>query len=134
MHYEKAKAFLPGGVSGSGKFIKPYPIYAKSASGCTFTDLDGNNYVDLVMGNGVNILGHANELIREAVIGAIDSPPFTFLAHERELKLAEKICNYVPSMEMIRFANSGSEAVHMSIRAALAYTGTEKNSEIRGPF
>lgn len=134
LHYERAKAFLPGGVSGSGKFLKPYPIYLKSASGCKFTDLDGNSYVDLVMGNGVNILGHANALIRRAVMDAIDSPPFSFLAHEHELKLAEKICKHVPSMEMIRFANSGSEAVHMSIRAALAYTGRKKIAKFEGHF
>ena len=134
LHYEKAKAFLPGGVSGSGKFSKPYPVYMKSASGCKFTDLDGNNYVDLVMGNGVSILGHANEKIKEAVKNALDSPPFSFLAHERELMLAEKICNYVPSMEMIRFANSGSEAVHMCIRAALAYTKRKKIAKIEGHF
>jgi len=134
LHYEKAKAILPGGVSGSGKFLKPYPIYVKSASGCRFTDLDGNTYVDLLMGNGANILGHANESIRNAVSVAIDSPPFTFLAHERELLLAEKICKHVPSMEMVRFANSGSEAVHMSIRTALAYTKRKKIAKFEGHF
>lgn len=133
-HYEKAKAFLPAGVSGSAKFSKPYPVYMKSASGCKFTDLDGNDYIDMMMGNGVSILGHANEKIREAVKNALDSPAFTFLAHERELMLAEKICNSVPSMEMVRFANSGSEAVHMSIRAALAYTKRKKIAKFEGHF
>jgi len=133
-HYEKAKAFLPAGVSGSAKFSKPYPIYMKSASGCKFSDLDGNNYIDMMMGNGVCILGHANEKTREAVKNALDSPAFSFLAHERELMLAEKICTSVPSMEMVRFANSGSEAVHMSIRAALAYTKRKKIAKFEGHF
>lgn len=53
-------------------------FYVKSASGCKFTDLDGNIYVDLLMGNGVNILGHGNKLIRGSVLGAIDNPPFIF--------------------------------------------------------
>jgi glutamate-1-semialdehyde 2,1-aminomutase len=133
-HYEKAKAFMPAGVSGSAKFSKPYPVYMKSASGCKFTDLDGNDYIDMMMGNGVSILGHANEKIREAVKNALDSPAFSFLAHERELMLAEKICNSVPSIEMVRFANSGSEAVHMSIRAALAYTKRKKIAKFEGHF
>ena len=134
LHYEKAKEILPGGVSGSGKFMLPYPIYVQSASGCSVTDLDGNTYIDLLMGNGANILGHANEGIRSAVSGAIDNPPFTFMSHERELLLAEKICKHVPSMEMVRFANSGSEAVHMSIRAALAYTKRKKIAKFEGHF
>lgn len=134
LHYERSRKILPGGVSGSGKFQKPYPIYVKSASGCRFTDLDGNTYVDLLMGNGVNILGHGNKLIRDAVLGAIDDPPFTFLSHEREFLLAEKISKHIPTMEMVRFANSGSEAVHMCLRAALAYTKRKKIAKFEGHF
>lgn len=89
-HYEKERAILPGGVSGSGKFIKPYPVYAKSASGCKVEDLDDNVYIDMVMGNGANILGHGSNIIKNAVIDAADNPPFTFLAHEREYLLAKK--------------------------------------------
>ena len=133
-HYKNAKAVLPGGVSGSGKFLKPYPVYAKSASGCKFVDLDGNTYVDLLMGNGVNILGHANGIVRSAVLAAMDNPPFTFLAHERELSLAAKICEHVESMEMVRFANSGSEAVQMCVRAAMSYSHKEKVAKVEGHF
>jgi glutamate-1-semialdehyde 2,1-aminomutase len=133
-HYERSRKILPGGVSGSGKFQKPYPIYVKSASGCKFTDIDGNTYVDLLMGNGVNILGHGNKLIRDSVIGAVDNPPFTFLSHEREFLLAEKISKHIPTMEMVRFANSGSEAVHMCLRAALAYTKRKKIAKFEGHF
>jgi glutamate-1-semialdehyde 2,1-aminomutase len=121
-------------VSGSGKYLKPYPLYAKSASGCKFVDIDGNSYVDLLMGNGVNILGHANEIVQNAVLTAMDNPPFTFLAHERELSLAAKICKHVESMEMIRFANSGSEAVQMCIRAAMCYSHKEKVAKFEGHF
>lgn len=133
-HYQNAKNFLPGGVSGSGKFLKPYPIYIKSASGCEIVDFDDNSYIDLVMGNGVSILGHGNEIVRKSVLQAIDNPPFVFLAHKRELLLAQKINNHVESMEMIRFANSGSEAVHMCIRAAMAYSGKEKIAKFEGHF
>ena len=133
-HYEKAKMFLAGGVSGSAKFAKPNPIYMKSASGCKFEDLDGNEYIDMMMGNGVSILGHGNEKIRKAVNNALDNPPFTFLGHEYESMLAEKICRSVPSMERIRFANSGSEAVYTCVRAALAYTKRKKVAKFEGNF
>jgi len=133
-HYEKAKMFLAGGVSGSAKFAKPNPIYMKSALGCKFQDLDGNKYIDMMMGNGVSILGYGNEKIREVVRSAIDNLTFTYLGHEYESMLAEKICSYVPSMERIRFATSGSEAVNVCVRAALAYTKRKKIVKFEGNF
>jgi glutamate-1-semialdehyde 2,1-aminomutase len=133
-HYQVAVDYLPGGVSGSGKFMKPYPLYIKDAQGCRLVDLDGNEYIDMLMGNGVNILGHANEKIDKAVKQHLNAPPFTFVSNEAELELTKKIIHHVESMEMLRLANTGSESVHMCTRAAMAYTGRQKIAKFEGHF
>lgn len=133
-HYQVAADYLPGGVSGSGKFLKPYPLYIKEAQGCRLVDLDGNEYIDMLMGNGVNILGHGNETIHQAVKQHLSAPPFTFVSNEAELELTKKITHHVESMEMLRLANTGSESVHMCTRAAMAYTGRQKIAKFEGHF
>jgi glutamate-1-semialdehyde 2,1-aminomutase len=133
-HYTVAATYLPGGVTGSGKFLKPYPLYIKEAHGCRLVDLDGNEYIDMLMGNGVNILGHGNARIRQAVTEHLGAPPFTFVSNEAELGFTKKIAGHVQSMEMVRLANTGSESVHMCVRAAMAYTGRQKIAKFEGHF
>jgi len=65
--FERASQYLPGGVAGNGKFLPPYPIYVKQAQGGEFIDMDGNSYIDLLMGGGVHILGHSPEVVMSAV-------------------------------------------------------------------
>jgi glutamate-1-semialdehyde 2,1-aminomutase len=65
--FERASRYLPGGVAGNGKFLPPYPIYVKQAQGGEFIDVDGNRYIDLLMGGGVHILGHSPEVVMSAV-------------------------------------------------------------------
>ena len=130
--YEKAKTRLPMGVTYHIRFFEPYPFYVVEAKGSRVKDVDGNEYTDYWMGHGALILGHANEKVLEKVKELIDKGTHWGFEHEYALKLAEKIIKHVPSIEMIRFTNSGTEANMYAIRLARAYTGRKKIVKFEG--
>lgn len=132
--FERASRFLPGGVAGNGKFLPPYPIYVKQAQGGEFIDLDGNRYVDLLMGGGVHILGHSPEAVMSAVQQQLARGVQYYMAAEAEVKLAEKVCQLMPHVELVRFVNTGSEATQMALRAARAYRKRDKVGKFEGNF
>jgi glutamate-1-semialdehyde 2,1-aminomutase len=132
--YEDARNYLPGGVSGNAKFLKPYPLYVKSARGSHVTDVDGNDYVDLLDAVGAAILGHGHESIRRAVKEQIDEAILPLMATELEVKLAKQVSRLMDYMEMLRFVNSGSEATLMAMRAARAFTGRERIAKFEGNY
>src|SRR5581483_6852450 len=112
--YEEARNYLPGGVSGNAKFLKPYPLYLKRAAGAHVIDVDGNDYVDLLDAVGAAIL--------------------PLMATELEVELAKRVTRLMDYMEMIRFVNSGSEATLMALRAARAFTGRERIAKFEGNY
>ncbi len=132
--FDRACRVLPGGVAGNGKFIPPYPIYVKRASGGEFIDLDGNSYIDLLMGGGVHILGHSPEIVMSAIEEQLRSGVHFYMAAEAEVSLAEKVCQLMPHVEMVRFVNTGSEATQMALRAARAYRKRDKIAKFEGNF
>ena len=132
--FERASRVLPGGVAGNGKFIAPYPIYVRQASGAEFIDLDGNRYVDLLMGGGVHILGHSPESVMSAVESQLRAGTHYYMAAEAEVQLAEKVCSLMPHIEMVRFVNTGSEATQMALRAARAYSKRDRIAKFEGNF
>jgi glutamate-1-semialdehyde 2,1-aminomutase len=132
--FERASRFMPGGVAGNGKFLPPYPIYVSQARGSEFIDLDGNRYIDLLMGGGVHILGHSPEVVMSAVEGALRSGVHYYMAAEAEVKLAEKVSQLMPHVEMVRFVNTGSEATQMALRAARAFRKRDKIAKFEGNF
>lgn len=132
--FERASQHLPGGVAGNGKFLAPYPIYVGQAQGGEFLDVDGNRYIDLLMGGGVHILGHSAEVVMSAVESQLRNGVHYYMAAEAEIKLAEKICQLMPHIEMIRFVNTGSEATQMALRAARAYRKRDKIAKFEGNF
>jgi len=132
--FEQASKYLPGGVAGNGKFLPPYPIYVQKAEGGEFIDLDGNRYVDLLMGGGVHILGHSPEVVIGVVEQQLRQGVHFYMAAEAEVKLAEKVCQLMPHVEMVRFVNTGSEATQMALRAARAYRKREKIAKFEGNF
>ncbi|MBM3143564.1 MAG: aspartate aminotransferase family protein [Chloroflexi bacterium] len=132
--FERASRRLPGGVAGNGKFLRPYPIYVGQAQGGEFLDVDGNRYVDLLMGAGVHILGHSPEVVMSAVEGQLRKGAQYYMAAEAEVLLAEKICYLMPHVEMVRFVNTGSEATQMALRAARAYRKRDKIAKFEGNF
>lgn len=132
--YARASRVLPGGVAGNGKFLPPYPIYVRQAQGGEFLDVDGNRYIDLLMGGGVHILGHSPEVVMSAVEEALRKGVHYYMAAEAEVLLAEKVRQLMPHVEMVRFVNSGSEATLMALRAARAYRKRDKIAKFEGNF
>ncbi len=132
--FDRASRTLPGGVAGNGKFLAPYPIYVKQAQGGEFLDLDGNRYIDLLMGGGVHILGHSPENVMSAVEEQLLLGVHYYMAAEAEVRLAEKVCQLMPHIEMVRFVNTGSEATQMALRAARAYRKRDKIAKFEGNF
>ena len=83
--FERASQHLPGGVAGNGKFLAPYPVYVKQAQGGEFVDLDGNRFIDLLMGGGVHILGHSSEVVMSAVEAQLRLGTHYYMAAEAEV-------------------------------------------------
>jgi glutamate-1-semialdehyde 2,1-aminomutase len=132
--FEEAQGLMPGGVSSPVRAIKPFPFYAKSAKGCHITDVDDNDYIDFCMGYGPLILGHAPEVIREAIDVQLNKGWLYGTPCELEVQYARKIQGYLPSMQMMRFVNTGSEATMSAIRAARGFTGRDKIIKMEGGF
>jgi glutamate-1-semialdehyde 2,1-aminomutase len=126
--FERASSVVPGGAGSSARTAKfgwePYPLFAASGRGSRLTDVDGHEYVDYLLGLGPMILGHRHPAITAAVAAAVAELGTCFgLPYEIEVEAAEKVVDAVPSVEMVRFSNSGSEAVGTAVRLARAYTG-----------
>jgi glutamate-1-semialdehyde 2,1-aminomutase len=132
--FDSAGKYLPGGVAANGKYLPPYPIYMVGGQGAEMVDIDGNKYIDLLMGAGVHILGHSPERVLRAVHQQLDIGVHYYLPAEAEVKLAAKVCQLMPSVEMVRFLNSGSESTLMAIRAARAYRKRSKIVKFEGNF
>jgi len=132
--FDRASRHLPGGVAGNGKFLAPYPVYVKQAQGGEFVDLDGNCYIDLLMGGGVHILGHSPEVVMSAVEAQLQLGTHYYMAAEAEVLLAEKVSQLMPHIEMVRFVNTGSEATQMALRAARAYSERDRIAKFEGNF
>ena len=132
--YEEAKQVLPGGVAGDGKFMQPYPLYFRKANGAKIMDVDGNEYVDLIMGYGIHILGHSPPPVVEAVREHLLSGTMPGLATELEVHLAQKVQEHMAAVEMVRFVNTGSEATLMAIRVARAYRQRDKIARFEGNY
>ncbi|MEM0491307.1 MAG: glutamate-1-semialdehyde 2,1-aminomutase [Acidilobaceae archaeon] len=121
--YERAKNVFPGGVNSPVRAaVKPYPFYAVRAAGPYIYTVDGEKLIDLVLGYGALILGHNHPKIREAIIEQVYKGWLYGVPAEVEVKLAEKIINYVMRDGMVRFVNSGSEATSLALRLARGYT------------
>ncbi|ADI73152.1 glutamate-1-semialdehyde-2,1-aminomutase [Methanohalobium evestigatum Z-7303] len=132
--YEQAKKIISGGVSSPVRAIQPYPFYTESAQGSRIKDVDGNEYIDFCMGYGPNLLGHAHPEIKQAIAEQLDNGWLYGTPLENEVKLAEKVTDAYPSMDMLRFVSSGSEATMSAIRTARGYTGKNKILKIEGGF
>lgn len=132
--YEKAKTLIPGGVSSPVRAIKPFPFYTASGNGSKIKDLDGNEYIDYCLAYGPEILGHNNPVIKEAIVSQLDKGWLYGTPTELEVNLAEKIAGYYPSIDMLRFVSTGTEATMSAIRLARGYTGKKKFVKIEGGF
>ena len=130
--YGRAKQVLPAGVSYFLRYIEPYPFYTARAKGNRLVDVDGNEYVDFWMGHYALILGHSPPRVMRQVKRQLDNGTHFGTAHELEIALAEQVAKMVPSAEMIRFANSGTEAAMYAARLTRAVTDRNKIAKFEG--
>lgn len=135
--FARAKRVIPGGVNSPVRAfgsIGMNPRFIASANGAYMTDADGNTYIDYVGSWGPMILGHNRPEIREALIEAASRGLSYGAATEIEVEMAEYICGLVPSIEMVRMVNSGTEAVMSAVRAARGFTGRNKIVKFNGCY
>jgi glutamate-1-semialdehyde 2,1-aminomutase len=126
--YERAKVSIPGGAGSTARLPRngwnPYPLFMDEGSGSRVRDVDGNEYIDYLLGLGPMILGHRHPIVTRAVADAVTDFGTCFgLPYELEVEAAEKVVAAVPGIEQVRFTNSGSEAVGTAVRLARATTG-----------
>ncbi len=137
--FQRAQASIAGGVTsitrGTGIGWKPYPPFIHHGDGARLFDVDENEYIDYILGHGPLILGHRPRAVTEAVAAAIQEYGALFaLPYELEQKVAEKLRSHMPSMELMKFCNSGSEATHYAVRLARAITGRDKIVKFEGQY
>src|SRR5476651_2730858 len=134
-HFARAVKRLPLGVASNFRYWgDDRTIYVKSGLGARIIDLDDNQYVDYRMGYGPGILGYADPRVDAAAIEGMEVGGVFALSTLRELSVAEKISRMVPAAELVRFSNSGTEAVMAGLRLARAYTGKDDYVILEGGY
>jgi glutamate-1-semialdehyde 2,1-aminomutase len=132
---DEAKRLIPGGVQHNLAFNYPFPIAIEKADGAYLWDTDGNKYIDFLQAGGPTVLGSNYAPVRDRVIEMLQTcGPVTGLFHEYELKLAQLINRFMPSIEMFRMLGSGTESVMAAIRAARAFTKKKKVIKVGGAY
>ncbi|MEM0504121.1 MAG: aminotransferase class III-fold pyridoxal phosphate-dependent enzyme, partial [Archaeoglobaceae archaeon] len=132
--YSEAIGLMPGGVSSPVRAFKPHPIYVAKAKGSKLYDVDGNEFIDYCMAFGALILGHANEELKKEIKNKLEEGWIYGTPIELEVEYAKLIRRHFPSIEMLRFVNTGSEATMSALRVARGFTGKEKIVKIEGSF
>jgi glutamate-1-semialdehyde 2,1-aminomutase len=134
-HFKRAVQKLPLGVASNFRYWgDERTIYVKHGRGARITDLDDNVYVDYRMGYGPAILGYADPRVDAAAIEGMKVGGVFALSTERELSVAERISKMVPAAELVRYSNSGTEAVMAGLRLARAYTGKDDYVILEGSY
>jgi len=135
--FERAKQCIPGGVNSPVRAfgsVRMTPRFIQSARGDRIFDEDGNEYIDYVGSWGPMILGHAHPAVLESVARAAKDGLSFGAATKMEVEMAELVCSLVPSIEMVRMVNSGTEAVMSAVRAARGFTGRNKIIKFSGCY
>jgi glutamate-1-semialdehyde 2,1-aminomutase len=132
--WRRAGGVLPGGVSGAAKYYEPFPLFMASARGARAIDVDGNEYVDLLMGAGPMLLGHGHPRVLEAIREQLPLMTNPMLPTALSIELAERIRGHMPHLERLRFTNTGSEATRSAVRVARAVTGRPLVAKCEGAF
>jgi glutamate-1-semialdehyde 2,1-aminomutase len=135
--FNRAQKLIPGGVNSPVRAFRAVglnPPFIKKAKGSELIDEDGNRYIDYVCSWGPMILGHAHAEVIEAVRIAAENGTSFGAPTAGEVKLAQILCEAVPSLEMVRLVNSGTEAVMSAIRLARGYTGRDKIVKFEGCY
>ncbi len=134
-HYRRALTRMPLGVASNFRFWgEDRTIYVKYGRGARIVDLDDNEYIDYRLGYGPAILGHADPRVDEAAREGMQVGGVFALSTEREYYVAQRISKMVPAAELVRFSNSGTEAVMAALRLARAYTGKDDYVILEGSY
>jgi glutamate-1-semialdehyde 2,1-aminomutase len=126
--YDRARTFIPGGVNSPVRACQSVgrnPLFIDRAQGCRLWDADGNEFIDMVGSWGPMILGHRHPAVLEAIGRTLERGVSFGAPVDLELEMAEMITAAIPSVEMVRMVNSGTEATMSAIRAARAFTGRD---------
>lgn len=135
--FEKAQQFIPGGVNSPVRAFKGVggePLFIATAKGPHMYDVNGKAYIDYIGSWGPMIAGHSNDDVLAAVHAAVDRGLSFGAPAEAEVTLAEQICDMIPSIDMVRMVNSGTEATMSAIRLARGFTGRDKIIKFEGCY
>ena len=132
--HEQARRVMPGGDTRTSAYWAPYPVFIERGDGCRVWDADGQPYVDFVNNYTSLILGHAHPAVLDAVTRELARGTAYAAPLAAQIALAEMLVDRVPSVDAVRFCNSGTEATLFALRAARAFTGRERFIKIEGGF
>ncbi|MFJ5116273.1 aspartate aminotransferase family protein [Kitasatospora sp. NPDC088548] len=136
--FERANKSLAGGVSSSSRITStgphPYPLYIERGAGAHIWDADGNEYVDFLISYGSAVLGHADPALARVLGGVLATGTMFGTCNLPEIELAEQIQKMVPCADLVRYANSGSEAIQGAVRAARGFTGRSRILKFEGHY
>jgi glutamate-1-semialdehyde 2,1-aminomutase len=132
--FADASSVVPGGTHSNSRLRSPHPLYLERAEGAYVWDVDGNRYLDCMMGNGAIMLGHAHPGVAAAVSAAVQSGLTTGYETPLSMEAAQLLASIVPRAGRIRFANSGTEAAMHALHVARAATGRERVAKAEGAY
>jgi len=133
--FEKCQQVVAGGESSYARLSNTRPIVMTHGEGAAFFDADGNRYIDWCLGYGPMIFGHRPKPVVDAIVKQITEGGMMYtFPHELDYEVGRKIVQAVPSVDLVRFANSGAEATQAAMRLARAYTGKDKILKWEGGY
>ena len=135
--FSEAVKYMPGGVNSPVRAYRAVgrePVFIRRADGAYLFDEDGNRYIDYVGSWGPAILGHNNPVVKDAILAALENGLSFGAATEAEITMAKLLQSAVPSLEMVRMVNSGTEATMSALRAARGFTGRDKIVKFAGCY
>lgn len=132
--FAEARGYLPGGDSRSPLFHQPYPVALASGLGARLTDVDGNELLDLTGNHTALVHGYGHPAVLDAVRAQLSVGTCFPGTTRPQVHLARLLCERIPSMERLRFTNSGTEAIMLAVRAARAHTGRPRIAKVEGGY
>lgn len=132
--FREARRYLPGGDSRSTLFYTPYPAVMDRGEGCRLVDVDGNQLLDFTGNHSSLVHGYGHPHVIDAVRRQLDKGTAFPGPTEPQIHLARMLCERIPSMELVRFTNSGTEAVMNAVRGARAFTGRRAIARVEGSY
>ena len=132
--FERARRLFPDAVTHDNRRMQPFPLYVDRADGAYKWDVDGHRYIDYWMGHGALLLGHNPPAVRDAVREQALRGTHHGACHEKEVEWGEWVQRLVPSAARIRFTGTGTEATHLALRLARAFTGKRHVVKFAGHF